>query len=142
MNISGVSTGNMQSLQATMQQRKQDFSQLATALQGGDLAAAQKAFADLQSLNGQKQNSTATSTGKSSNPVANDLNSLGQALQAGTLTDAQSIFAQLQKDMQTQKSGQHRHHHGGAGTSGASTSGQSSATSTQLPDNSTISVSA
>ena len=44
--ISGISHSNssMQTWQATMQQRKQDFSQLASALQSGDLTGAQSAF--------------------------------------------------------------------------------------------------
>jgi hypothetical protein len=44
--ISEISHSNssMQTRQATMQQRKQDFSQLASALQSGDLTGAQSAF--------------------------------------------------------------------------------------------------
>jgi hypothetical protein len=147
--ISGISNSNssVQTWQASIQQRKQDFSQLASALQSGDLAGAQSAFSALQSLTSQGQNSTVNSTGTSStasnsgNTISNDFATLGQALQSGNIASAQSAFAQLQTDMQTQQSSghHHHHHHGGAG---ANSSSESTASSTSLPDNSTISVSA
>ena len=147
--ISGISNSNssMQTWQASIQQRKQDFSQLASALQSGDLTGAQSAFSALQSLTSQGQNSTVNSTGSSStasnsgNTISNDFATLGQALQSGNIASAQSAFAQLQTDMQTQQSSghHHHHHHGGAG---ANSSSVSTTSSTSLPDNSTISVSA
>ena len=106
----GISS-NSQTWQAMMQQRKQDFSQLATALQGGDLSAAQKAFTDLQSLMPGKQGQQSGTTSSSGNSVQKDFVSLSQALQSGNLTDAQSTFAKLQSDLQTQGGG-HRHKHG------------------------------
>jgi len=147
--ISGISNSNssMQTWQASIQQRKQDFSQLASALQSGDLTGAQSAFSALQSLTSQGQNSTVNSTGTSStasnsgNTISNDFATLGQALQSGNIASAQSAFAQLQTDMQTQQSSghHHHHHHGGAG---ANSSSVSTTSSPSLPDNSTISISA
>jgi hypothetical protein len=150
--ISGTSSSNtnMQTWQTMMQQRKQDFGQLASALQSGDLTGAQSAFSALQSLISQWQNSTVNSTGcsnlsASGNKIPNDFTALGQALQSGNIADAQNAFAQLQTDIQAQKSDGHHHHHhhnSGAGSNGSSANGQGTASSTSLPDNSTISVSA
>ena len=143
MTVSDVSS-SMQTWQASMQQRKQDFSQLSSALQSGDLTSAQKAFASLQSLNGQGQNSQTNSTGnstnKSNNTISNDFNSLGQALQSGNLKDAQTALAKLQSDMKAQKSG--HHHHKGTGSSSSSASVPSTANSTTIPENSTFSTTA
>ncbi len=152
MTLSGVGSNSsmQQSWQATMQQRKQDFSQLGAALQSGDLAGARKAFSDLQSVTsgGQGQKSaTSSTTGSSSgknSTLSDDFSSLSQALQSGNVTDAQTAFAKLQTDMQAQKKGGH-HHHGGAGSSSSSSSsssgGQGTGASAVLPDNSTISIS-
>lgn len=96
-----------------MQQRKQDLSQIATALQGGDIASAQKSFADLQSLNqnsSQAQNNAIGPIGNSGETTGNDLSSLGQALDAGNLGDAQSAFSKVLANMQAQKAGHHGHH--------------------------------
>ena len=152
--ISGISSSNasMQAWQAMMQQRKQDFSQLATALQSGNLSGAQSAFSTLQSLNGQGQSSAASPTAASSNAsasgntISSDFAGLGQALQSGSIANAQSAYAQLQTDMQAQQtSGHHHHHHhhyGGAGSSGSNANGQNTAGSTTFSNNSTISISA
>jgi outer membrane protein assembly factor BamD (BamD/ComL family) len=142
MAISGVSNNNtmQQAWQTNMQQRKQDFSQLGSALQSGDLASAQKAFTDLQSLQpggtaqgsgGAATNSTNNSSGNTS---SNDFAALGQALQSGNLTDAQNAFAKIQSDMQAHKGGHHHHHHGGGAVSSANVS-----TPTPTPTQSTAS---
>ncbi|MCX5875581.1 MAG: EF-hand domain-containing protein [Deltaproteobacteria bacterium] len=115
MTTSGISSSNssLQAWQAMMQQRKQDLSQIATALQGGDLASAQKSFADLQSLNqdsSQAQNNAVSSIANSGETTGNDFSSLGQALNSGNLTDAQSAFSKVLADMQTQKASHHGHH--------------------------------
>jgi hypothetical protein len=147
--ISGVSSSNenLQTWQAMVQQRKQDVSQLASALQGGNLSGAQSAFSALQSLNSQGQNSTVNSvstssnTSTSGNTISTDFASLGQALQSGNISSAQSAFAQLQAAMQAQQSSghhHHHHHHGGAGSSGLNENGGSTPS---LSNNNTISVS-
>jgi hypothetical protein len=132
MTIAAVSgNGSTQAWQATMQQRKQDFSQLGSALQSGDLDTAQKAFADLQSLSGsQTQNGTTqASNANSGSTVANDFAALGQALKSGNLSDAQSAFAKIQTDMKAQKGG-HHHHRAAAAPAAASTTGSQSTDST------------
>ncbi len=142
MTVSGISNGNMQMWQAKMQQGKQDWSHLASALQSGDLASAQQAFADLQSLRptgrGQQDSATATNgSGKGNDGSTGDFAALSNALQSGNLADAQSAFAKIQADMKAHKGG-HHHHHGGSAVTDSQPAGSSGA----LPDNSTISVSA
>jgi hypothetical protein len=106
-----------------MAQRKQDFQSLANALQSGNLADAQKAFAQLQSdgLNtGQTQSSNSQGSGQSS-----PLQALTTALQNGDLSGAQQAFAQLQQGMKAH----HHHHHQGAGSSQTNSTSQVASTS-------------
>ena len=160
MSISGVSNSSttQAAWQAMIQQQKQTFSQLSSALQNGDLAGAQQAFASLQNSSGQGQTSNANTTSStnssnssSGNAITNDFQALSTALQSGNIKDAQSAFAQLQTDMKAKKGGHHHHHHGGAGSSNTSTAGATSTNTTttssttsvaSLLENSTMSVSA
>jgi hypothetical protein len=80
-----------------LQQIRQDFNQLSTALQSGDLSGAQSAYASIQQLLQGGANST---TANPSNTIQNDFSALGQALQTGDLSQAQSAFSQLQQDFQ------------------------------------------
>ena len=99
-----------------VKQFRQDFQDLASALQSNDLTGAQKAFAALQQLmtNSSAGNQTSTDQqGSGQNPFAADFSALGQALQSknpNSLKDAQAAFAKLQQDMQSVK-GHHHHHH-------------------------------
>ena len=138
MSISSIgSTAGLSSAwQNTFQQRRQDFNQLAQALQSGDLSGAQKAFADLQSL---QQNNSGTNPNSNGSPIQNDFAALGQALQSGNLSQAQSDFTQLQNDLQTAfqnqsgsqgTSGTHRGHHHHHHHSEASSQDSSGSTST------------
>lgn len=128
MSISSISSnaGVPQGWQSPFQQARRDFGQLAQALQAGDLAGAQKAYADLQSLqqNNQSGTNSAASANSSADPIQNDFQALGQALASGDLTQAQTDFAQLQNDVKSalQKEGgfpglgaahrgHHHHHH-------------------------------
>lgn len=91
-----------------------DFQSLAQALDSGDLASAQQAFATLQQDSPQVSRavSSATSGGTAaSNPVAAAWQTLSQDLQSGDLGGAQQAFAALQKAMH---GGHHGHHHGPA----------------------------
>lgn len=107
MSISPLSTNLLSDLsqqhrQNPFQEIKQDFSQLASALQSGNLTDAQSAYSNIQQLLGGNQNSSNSNTGSSgSNPIQNDFAALGQALQSGNLTQAQSAFSQLQTDVQS-----------------------------------------
>jgi Skp family chaperone for outer membrane proteins len=107
MSISPLSTNllsdlSLQHRQNPFQEIKQDFSQLASALQSGNLTDAQSAYSNIQQLLGGNQSSSNSSTGSNgSNPIQNDFAALGQALQSGDLTQAQSAFSQLQTDVQS-----------------------------------------
>lgn len=83
-------------------QNGQDFKSLATSLQSGDLAGAQKAFQALQANAPKNASST-------NNPMATDFNALGQALQSGDITSAQKAFATIQQDMESRKANRGAH---------------------------------
>jgi hypothetical protein len=141
--ISGISnTGNsMQTWQAMIQQRKQDFSQLASALQIGNLTGAQSAFSTLN-IQGQNTNTAVNSSSNSSNTISNDFAALEQALQSGDIGNAQSAFAQLQTDMQMQHGSGHHHYHHHHGGANQDANGQNAASSTSLPAGNIINISA
>jgi len=124
------------------QQVQQDYAQLNSSLQSGDLSGAQSAFASLQqALQSQGAQGTATPANQSptnsgADTITNDFNALGSALSSGNLTQAQGAFSTLQNDIQTAqqaagsagqsltqgltqmvKGHHHHHHHGGGGSS-------------------------
>lgn len=102
----------------------QDFSQLTNAVNSGDLASAQKAYASLA------QSPAAQGSG----PFAQALQQIGQDLQSGDTSSAQKALAALQQKVH----GHHHHHHGGgekpkaadSSTSTSATTSTQSATST------------
>lgn len=106
MNISGIS--NAGSTQGT--ERPHPFQALSSALKSGDLAGAQKAFADLQAK------FQARKGGSNDNDADDKMSSLATALQSGDLAGAQQAFSQIQSKM-----GGHHHHHGQASSSNQST---------------------
>jgi hypothetical protein len=121
------------------QQIMQDFKQLASALQSGDLAGSQQAYSALQQLlPNQAQNGQQSTSG--SNPIGSDFKALGQALQSGDLNSAQSAFSQLQTDLKSTGSsnlagaltqavrGHHGHHHHASSTADSDSGSTSSAT--------------
>ncbi len=127
MAISGVcSNANayQPNVQSNFKQRQQDFQNLASALQSGDLTGAQNAFAALQKLQQGRQTQSGPQGDSSTNPIRTDITALGKALQSGNISDAQTAFATLQKDFQSLQQGQggqpvgghhhHHHHHGGS----------------------------
>ena len=89
---SGVSSGQSVAT-ANWQQRQQGFKNLMSAVQSGDLASAQKAFAAIGGPQGGAQ---------SNSPLAQ----IGQALQSGDIAGAQKAAQQLQ----AQRAGHHHHH--------------------------------
>ena len=97
-------------------QTRQAFSQLSSALQSGNLTAAQSAYDTLSS-----------SPLAQNGPLASTIQQIGQDLQSGNLSDAQSALSSLQQQLQT-----HRHHHHGAKPADQSQS--SSTTQTTDPD--------
>jgi hypothetical protein len=127
MSVSSISSGSgvtQTDWLSVINQFKQDFKQLASALKNGDLAGAQTAFKALQQLlQGNQtggQSSNGQQAGSSNNPIQSDFAALGQALSSGDLSGAQSAFAKLQTDMQAAvqnnasgavQSTHHGHHH-------------------------------
>ncbi|MBI1333483.1 MAG: hypothetical protein JST12_09595 [Armatimonadetes bacterium] len=99
MNISGLQTAAA----AQQETKPRPFQALASALKSGDLAGAQKAFADIQAKRQSKQGA------KGNDNDADDQNwsALSSALQSGDLAGAQKAF----QSMQTQMSQAHQHHH-------------------------------
>jgi len=122
MAISGIgSTLNAYQphVQSNFKQRQQDFQNLASALQSGDLTGAQTAFTALQKLRQGPQTPSGQQGSNTTNPIRTDFTALGTALQSGDIAGAQSAFATLQKDFQSLQQGQggqhvaghHPHHH-------------------------------
>jgi len=98
MSISPLSFTQVSGLsgqQNPYRQVRQDFRQLASALQNGDLSDAQSAYAKIQEILGA---SAGSSDSSGSNTLQNDFATLGQALESGNLSQAQSAFSQLQND--------------------------------------------
>lgn len=79
---------------------RQAFLQLSSALQSGDLSAAQNAYATITQLGGDNGNG----------PFAQTLSQIGSALQSGDVGKAQQAMAQLKQHMQAMR-GHHHHHH-------------------------------
>jgi hypothetical protein len=86
---------------STFAQTRQAFNQLSSALQSGDLAAAQSAYATLASSPAAQGNSS----------FAQSLQQIGQSLQSGDIAGAQKSLASLQQAGGTRP---HHHHHHGA----------------------------
>lgn len=107
----GASSGiNRADWRSTIKQGQQDFSQLLSSLQSGDVSGAQQAFAAMQQLLPGSPSATpapAATGGTSPAPstVATDFNALGSALSSGSLTGAQDAVTKLQQDAQTYRQG-------------------------------------
>lgn len=139
MSVSPVSSVDYtyQTYQANWQdnfsQIRQGFKTLASALQSGDLNAAQQAFTSLQPLlpNSSAGNQTPNvQSGSGQNQFSTDLSTLGKAIQNGDVTQAQNAFATLQQDMQSvQGQHHHHHHHHGSGSTQSTDSTTSNASS-------------
>ena len=141
MSISSITgtTNLAQTWQSLAQQRQQDFNSLSQALESGNLAGAQQAYANLQSLLPNSQTGLNTTNSTSTNPIQSDFASLGQALASGNLSQAQSAFAQLKNDLTSANPttslpqtgsvhGHHHHHHGGSSTQSSSSTTDSNTT--------------
>lgn len=106
-------------VQSAFQQRAQDFKALQTALDSGDLSAAQQAFTALQQDRPNAAQNTQSSTNSAPtqpNQLGKDLQSLQSALQSGDIDSAQSAFATLKQDLKSvgglhHAHGHHGHHH-------------------------------
>ena len=119
MTISAISP-SAASFVSTFQKDRQAFGELASALQSGDLGAAQNAYNTLAS----------SPIAQGNSPFAQTLQQIGQDLQSGDIADAQKALASLQQQQQ-QARAHHHHHHGGGGPSATSdASGTSNSSNT------------
>ena len=126
MAISGVSLGSPTSLQNPNDPRQQ-FVQLAKAINSGDLAGAQQAYAVLSQALG--TNTNGGNAANSNDPFSQALAAIGQALQSGDIGAAQQALSSLQ---QAQGARGHHHHHGhraDTASAGGTTAGSASAPS-------------
>jgi hypothetical protein len=124
MTISAISSSSA-SFVATFQNDRQAFGQLASALQAGDLTAAQTAYSTLAS----------SPIAQGNSPFAQALQQIGQDLQSGDLADAQKALASLQQQQQQARAHHHHHHHGGGPSETSAASNTSSKNSTNSTDN-------
>ena len=117
LSTAALSIGS-QFFQSRMQKMKQEFQQLGTDLQSGNLSAAQSDFAALQQMQPQSASSTAAKSGS----ISQDFKQLATDLKAGNTTAAQQDFTKLQQDFQSQgtQAHHHHHHHGGGSSSSGS----------------------
>jgi hypothetical protein len=137
MSISSVSTNTaptqqVPSNQNAWQQGRQDFADLASALQSGDLQSAQSAFAKLQSALGNLTTGAAPATTATSaqSGVDSDFNALKSALSSGDVQSAQSAFQKLMQDLKAQRHPHgHGHHHAVSGAAAPTASNASDANS-------------
>ena len=117
MTISAISPFSA-SQSSNYQNYRQAFSQLANALQSGDLDAAKSAYDTL------KSSPAAQGTG----PFAQALQQNGNALDSNDLDGAQKALATLQQQQRTHG---HHHHHGGVSSQNSTdSSGPSGVTET------------
>ena len=121
MNVSGISqTSSLYGSQSSGTQSvwRQNFQALGSALQSGNLSAAQSAFAALtQNASGSVGSSTSSSSPNQT--LAQDLNTLATALKSGNVSDAQKAFATFQQDLTSVSQTHHHHHHHGSQSTAA-----------------------
>jgi len=80
---------------------RQAFWQLTSAIQSGNLGAAQSAYTALTQAGG----------GNTNGPFAQALSQIGDALQSGDIDKARQALASLQQQMQALRGAHHHHHH-------------------------------
>ena len=114
LSVSNTSATAQSTGLAQWQQNQQNFKSLFSALKGGDLAAAQQAYAALTA-----GSSTSTTSANPNSPLAQ----IGQALKNGDLAGAQKAAQQLQ-------AGRGGHHHHADSTQAAAAVASPTPTST------------
>ena len=117
MSISAISSASTNPLYSDQNSARQSFGQLVSALQSGNLSAAQSAYASFTQNAGNQIDPNS--------PFAQAINQIGQDLQSGNIDAAQQTLNSLQ---QSHSAHRHHHHHGG-GTPQASSSTSSDPTS-------------
>jgi thioredoxin-like negative regulator of GroEL len=120
MAIAPVSTTSV-SIPPPIDPMRQAFGQLTSALQSGNLSAAQSAYTTLMQAQ----------PNQGSSPLSQALSQIGDALQSGDIGKAQAALASLQQQMQAMKGAHHHHghHHAGGGGDKSQSASASSSTS-------------
>jgi soluble cytochrome b562 len=135
VNGSSSTAANQNPAIANWQQRQQDFKSLMSALQSGDLSAAQSAYLQLTGTANVTSSSGATSSTASSAINGNSpLAQIGQALQNGDLASAQKAAQALQSS----RGAHHHHHHGGQKADASAVSALTSTPTTSSTDTGSI----
>jgi hypothetical protein len=141
MSISALSANGYWDLNppSSLQKIEQEFQQLGSDLQSGNLTAAQADFVTLQQ---DLQQPSSSSSQTSSNPIEQAFSQLSQDLKAGNLTAAQQDFQTIQQDFQNQgpqwsqsaqgNEGAEGHHHHHFHNESSSSSGNQSSSISQL----------
>jgi hypothetical protein len=109
--VSSNSTAFAYAAENPFQQSRTDFQDLGKALQAGDLAGAQKAFAAFQSDFQSAQDARPSQSASPTTSLSSDLDALRSALQSNNLDAAQNAFATLTKDLQRVGHSHHHRHH-------------------------------
>jgi hypothetical protein len=106
MTISAISTASSNPYYSQQNSAKQDFGQLVSALQSGNLSAAQSAFASFSQSAGSQLDPNS--------PFTQAINQIGQDLQSGNISAAQQTLSSLQQSSGAHHAHGHHHHGGGA----------------------------
>jgi hypothetical protein len=102
MSVSAISSSTLaasvtQSMQNKLQKFQQEFQQLGSDLQTGNLSAAQQDVSALPRLASQSGSTSSTAT---SDPIAQAFNQLTQDLQSGNISGAQQDYGNLKQGFQ------------------------------------------
>jgi hypothetical protein len=113
MSVSPISSSTLaasvtQSMQSKLQQFRQEFQQLGSDLQTGNLSASQQ---DASALPGLASQSSSTSPTASSDPIAQAFNQLAQDLQSGNISGAQQDYGNLKQDQKVDQGHDNLRHH-------------------------------
>jgi hypothetical protein len=106
MSVSSISSVNnvpTDNVPSALADRRKNLQALDSALESGDLQAAQSAFGALQQSVSSQSAASGTVASAKTSQFAADLQAVGQALQSGDLQGAQQALAAMK---------QHRHHGG------------------------------
>lgn len=118
MSIASVSSSPA-SVLPSINSPRQAFGQLASAIQSGNLTAAQSAYSTLTQAGNADPNS----------PFAAAVSQIGDALQSGNISQAQQDLSSLQQQFQSAKGAHHHgHHHVSDGDKSQAATSPSSAT--------------
>jgi ribosomal protein S20 len=96
-------------------QRRSEIQQLSSAIQSGDLNAAQQVLSQLQSsMSGYGASAATSATQSQGSPFQQMISQVGSALQSGNLSAAQQTLNSFQQLAASGTGGHHHHRHGGS----------------------------